>query len=670
MNDMNKVQALFTKAAKRLQQGDALGAKQGLLKVVKQIPDSAVAWYNLALSHQYLGENQKAIGAYTKVVKIKPDFLDGWVNLGLSYKEVGNFEEAEQAAERAASMDRHHPRTLNLLGTLAAERGDLEKAQQLFEQCLELTPDFDDVRFNLTNLLAESEQDARALEVGAPLFGGQPGNKEYRQLHAKILLALRRFDEASALVLGLQKDYPQDEAAMRLGLSYRETIRDHFGAITIAEELLERFPEDAGIWNSLGVAHFQLDSIQKAKTYFEKAMELEPSHPEYQNNVGLAFSSLGDKENAEYHYRRALEISPKHAEAFRNITIMKRFSSVDDPDAVNIERLWSQPDLDDFSAIKLSFALGKIYDDCGIYDKAFEVYKHGNDLKFTESRIDLKKYFAHMDRFIEVFNRSPTVVSAAQNRLKPIFILGMPRSGTTLVEQIVSRHPEVFGCGELPCIERAIARMEKKADPKRAYPDDFWDIPQEIFTQEAEEYETWVERLHDIHTPCITDKMPFNFVHVWLIRALFPDAPVVNCQRHPLDVITSNYFQLYGSDISFVYELEALATYYVRYYRLMEHWSRVFGDGVIHIRYEDLIQDTDNQTRQLIDAVGLHWDDACLDPKRSETAVRTASIWQVRQGIYTRSKERWRNYEQNLAPAIAVLQHENVLNEDLSYAVR
>ena len=537
----------------------------------------------------------------------------------------------------------------------------------MFEKCLEVAPDFDDARFNLASLLTETGNEERALEIGAPLFSAQPDNKEYRELQAQIFMALRHFDEAAVLVLDLQKQYPDDETAMRLGLAYREAIRDHFGAITTAEELMQRFPQDATLWNSLGVAHFQLDSIQKAKTYFETAIELEPSHPEYQNNVGLAYSSLGDKENAENHYRKALEIDPNHAEAYRNITIMKRFSSVEDPDAVAIEKLWNQPNLDDFSAIKLSFALGKIYDDCGIYDRAFEVYKRGNDLKFKESRIDLEKYFAHMTRFVEVFDRPPDRVSDASTSIKPIFILGMPRSGTTLVEQIVSRHPSVFGCGELPCIERAITRMEKKADPNRVYPDDFWDISEETFSNEAREYVTWVERLHDIHTSHITDKMPFNFVHVWLIKALFPEAPIVHCQRHPLDVITSNYFQLYGTDVSFVYELEVLTTYYVRYFRLMEHWSRVFGDGITPVRYEDLIQDSDNQTRKLITAIGLPWDDACFDPKRSDTAVRTASIWQVRQGIYTRSKERWRNYERNLAPAIEILKRESILDEDLNY---
>ncbi len=184
---------------------------------------------------------------------------------------------------------------------------------------------------------------------------------------------------------------------------------------------------------------------------------------------------------------------------------------------------------------------------------------------------------------------------------------------------------------------------------------------------EVEEYISWVERLHDIEVKHITDKMPFNFVHVWLIKAMFPNAPIIHCRRHPLDVITSNFFQLYGTDISFTYNLEALTHYYIRYYRLMEHWNQIFGDYITTIQYETLVQDAESETRRLIEAAGLPWDDACLDQKRSDTAVRTASIWQVRQGIYTSSRERWRNYENQLQPAIDLLIEEKILGEALEY---
>jgi len=654
-------------SAQRLQQGDAVGAKKGLLKVVKKLPTSAAAWYNLGLSHQHLNEHQKAVTAYRKTVDLKSDFIDGWINLGMSHKELGNLEQAEKAAQKALNKDPNHPRALNLMGTLHAERRQLAEAKEAFERALAVMPDFDDARYNLANAYSETGDDEQAMATLQPLLECDPGSKRNQILQAQILLNMGELKESSFIVLELQKQHPDDPDVWHLGISYREEIRDHFGVIELAQQLLNQRPNDANVWNSLGSAYFQLDGIAKAKSCYEKAIKLDPSHAQYENNLGLSCSSTGDKVSAESHYRRAIELNPEYTEAYRNIVAMKRFSSLDDADIVEMQRLWQKPDLDEFTKTKLAFALGKVYDDLGLYNDAFAAYELGNDLKFKDTKMDLGKYFSHMELFPQVFNHPPDKVVNKDTRIKPIFILGMPRSGTTLVEQIVARHPDVYGCGELPCIERSITRLEKKAEPQRAYPADFWDVPVDSFETEVEEYMLWVERLHDIDVKHITDKMPFNFVHVWLIKAMFPDAPIIHCRRHPLDVITSNYFQLYGTDISFTYNLEALTRYYVRYFRLMEHWNQIFGDQITTMQYETLVQDSESETRRLIGATGLEWDDACLDQKKSGTAVRTASIWQVRQGIYTSSKERWRNYEKQLQPAIEILVEEKILGEAFEY---
>ena len=338
---------------------------------------------------------------------------------------------------------------------------------------------------------------------------------------------------------------------------------------------------------------------------------------------------------------------------------------MDDADAAVIEEMWQAGIDDDFQRAKMAFALGKVYDDVGDYDRAYATYAIGNRLKFAESTLDFDRYFAHIDAVPEVFTAPPPRFSETAAEPCPIFVLGMPRSGTTLVEQILSRHGAVSGCGELPCIEKAIARLEKRATPMRVYPRDFLRIDSAALAKESRHYLSWVARLHDLKTPFFTDKMPFNFVHLWLIKAMFPAAAIVHCHRHPLDVIVSNYFQMYASDVSFVYDLEVLAQYYVRYWRLMRHWRQVFGDEIHTIQYEVLVGDLERETRRLIAAVKLPWDEACMDMKKSATAVRTASIWQVRQGIYTTSRERWRHYVEQLAPAINILQAAEVLGDEM-----
>ncbi len=655
---------LFVKAVTKLQNGDALGARQGLIKVAKLIPDSAVVWYNLGLSYQHLNQHQLAIKAYQKSLKITPHQVDGWVNLGISQKELGLQPKALKSAAKALQLDPANARALNLSGSIAAEQDDDDNARLALEQSIRANPKNIDAKINLATLELKHGKHDQATHIVDALLQQHPDDFSVNVLKTNILLSEKKYEEASLIILKLKEQAPNTEETLRLNLSLKEAIRDHFGVISVAEKLLDQLPEDAAIWNSLGSAYFQLDSIKNAKRCYEKAIALDPKHAEYENNVGLAYASLGNKESAEQHYRRSIELDPGHAEAYRNIATMKRFKSMDDPDAEKIKSLWEQKDLDDLSAIKASFALGKVYDDCGLYEQAFEAYTRGNKLKFKESGVDLDTFFAHIDRIPSILDRLPTETSGADSSPTPVFILGMPRSGTTLVEQIITRHSEVAGCGELPCIERAINRLEKRAEPMRVYPNDFWGVSQRELESEAREYLTWVKRLHKIDTPYFTDKMPFNFVHIWLIHAIFPDAPIIHCKRHPLDVITSNYFQLYGSDISFVYQLEALTTYYIRYHRIMTHWQRLLGTKLYTVQYENLVSNPEPETRQLIAAIGLDWEESCLEHKSSATAVRTASIWQVRQGIYTRSKERWRNYESHYKGVIAMLAAEGILDQE------
>ena len=651
----------------KLQQGDYRGAQKGLEKVAKYIPESAAVWYNLALCHQYLEMHTKAVDAYKKVLRLDPNNPDANINIGLSFKELNQVGQAKTHAEQALKLAPNHPRALNLLATLFAESGEEEQAHDYLKQVLEIEPENHDARHNMANVLLHQGKAAEALEIARPLVNVPSAPKNHKLLFGQINLDLKQYGEASAVIKSLKEQFEDDYEVMLFEMSFSEMVKDYFKVIEIAQLLIKMNPKVARVWNSLGSAYFQLDSIEKAAESYAKAIELDPEHPEYQNNMGLAFSSTGKKEEAEACYRKALKINGKYAEAYRNLVAMKKFKSMDDEDAQSIEKFWNEGTMDDFTRTKLSFALGKVYDDIGNFDQAFETYDVGNKLKFADSKLDFDQYFAHIDTVMEVMNERPMYVSEAIPEHNPIFILGMPRSGTTLVEQIISRHPDVMGCGELPCVEKAISRLEKKADPMRVYPRDFLEIEPEILTEETMHYLSWVEKLHDMKTPFFTDKMPFNFVHVWLIKALFPNAGIAHCHRHPLDVITSNYFQLYASDISFVYDLEILAKYYIRYQRLMRHWHSVFEGEIYKIQYEALVSNKDEETRNLIAGVGLPWNDACLDQKKSDTAVRTASIWQVRQGIYTTSKERWRNYEEQLKPAIDILQAESVLDDDLQF---
>lgn len=696
-SDLQKIRALFVQSAERLQRGDARGAVAGFEKLSEVVPEQGVVWYNLGLCYQHMSRHAKALAAYERALQIAPENVEAMVNLGLSYKELEQPLRAMQCAADALQAAPRHVRALNLLGTLQAEGGKHSVARDTFRKAFESEPADIDARYNFASALLQTGEAKEALEMVAPLLAddlpaqrqgqgeGVPrAKKPYEILQAKILLELRRFGEAAEIVKELGEKHNDDEVLV-LEMTMCERVRDYFGVIRVASKLIsraetkevspgrQRVPSTdlAHVWNALGSAYFQLDSMPKAARAYEEAIEREPQRAEYHCNRGLAYSAIGKKKEAEGCYRKSIALNPQHTEAYRNLATLKKFTEVD-ADAQAMQAMWEEEGLEDGRRIALAFALGKVYDDVGEYKQAFAAYQIGNRLKFAEAKLDFAKYFSHMDAVAETFTVAAEEDEVAREPERstrnpaPIFILGMPRSGTTLVEQILSRHGEVSACGELPCIEKAIGRLENRCEPKRRYPWDFQELGLEALHIERDFYISWVKRLHeDLRTPFFTDKMPFNFVHIWLIKALFPGSPVVHCRRHPLDVVLSNYFQVYASDVSFVYDLEVLAEYYVRYHRLMRHWRGVFGRDVYTVRYEALVSDQEAEIRRLVEAVGLDWSDACLDAKASTAAVRTASIWQVRQGIYTSSKMRWRNYEGELKPAIAVLQREGVLDGGL-----
>ena len=675
-----KAQKLFVEAATRLQNGDAAGARRGLEKVSRMVPNSAAVWYNLALAGQHLGLHSKAIREYEKSLRISPAQVDALVNLGVSYKHLGDSGAAMESAQKALSLEPSHPRALNLVSSLMAESGDLLGALDCFQKSYRSDPGNLDTRQNLTSLaqalLADGDPE-RALEALNPLIEREDITREEQELHAHIRLDLRQYALAGPLIQELRNDYPDEESVWFLEMLYCEWNKEPFRVIELAGNILERSPGDARVWDTLGRIYYDLNSIDDARASYQKAVELDPDNSTYRNHLGLTHAAVGEREQAEENYRAAIKLNGNDVEAYRNLVSMRKFTSPDDPDVKSLKALWETNDLDDNARCRLAFALGKIFDDCGIHDRAFRYYENGNRIKMeeiTQSGFDIDRYLAHIDRIAETFQKPPRVTADVDSaRPRPIFVLGMSRSGTTLIEQVISRHSNVTGMGELPCIEMVIARLEKDYGERRVYPDHFLHLEKSMLDNEAKAYLDWVARLNDLDTGHFTDKMPFNFAHIWLIRSLFPDAAIIHCHRHPLDVILSNYFQWFGSDINYVYDLEILARFYVCYHRTMDHWQRIFSgpfSGKFHrVQYEDFIEDREQQTRLLIEGAGLKWDETCLDFRSKETAVRTASIWQVRQGIYTSSRERWRNYVRYLSPAIEILRTEEILDSDLQYTL-
>lgn len=682
---MSQIEQQFKQAVMALQNGQAAQAKSALEKLNKKVKNSSAIAYNLGLANQYLQKHSSAVSCYEKALKLKPDFQDARINLAISLKELGQVQLALSHLSKINLSE--NARGLNLQAMLLALDGELETAQSVFEKAFALEPNNADIRFNLANHLRQRAKPEPALTLLQPLLT-ENAPLSYQCLQAELVLDLEDYETASHLIKRLVNEYPHERDVKKLHLQMLEVAKAAEEIVNVANELLKQDKNDAQVWNALGDGYFQLDNMQASLKAYQQAIKVQPENPEFWSNIGLVYASLGDKIESEKSYRHSLQLRPRHPEPYRSIAAMKRFQDVQDEDIQVMQSMWDDATLESGHRMKLAFALGKAYDDCALYEEAFSIYAQGNELKFAEITTDFDAFYAHIDQIPKVYSQAPKQVHLSQenDQARPIFIVGMPRSGTTLSEQIIARHPLVTACGELPCIEYAIAAIEQMTpieveqaqNPIQAqgqqtqaqaqaishyrYPQNFASLDASILQQQSEKMMRYVMRHYEVKTPYFIDKMPTNFMHVGFIKSLFPQAKIINCRRHPLDVILSNYFQLFGSDLNFVYNLETLAQYYIRYHALSRHWQALFPQDFYQNDYEALVTHHEAEARKLIAAIGLPWDAACMDSSKALKQVRTASIWQVREGIYTRSKQRWKNYQTQLAPAIAILQEAGILD--------
>jgi tetratricopeptide (TPR) repeat protein len=300
----------------------------------------------------------------------------------------------------------------------------------------------------------------------------------------------------------------------------------------------------------------------------------------------------------------------------------------------------------------MSFDLGRLYDKSHRYDEAFESYKKANETTFVESKSEDHK--RHIDQLVDFFSKDviSSMPRANISTKRPIFILGMPRSGTSLTEQILAGHPDVFGAGELADLKFVTEQIkESSGEPFENYMEGLARFSQIEMNQYAQMYLDRIAKL-DNEAPRVTDKMPHNFLHIGVIALLFPQAKIIHCKRHPLDNGLSIYFQNFTWMHDYAVELSRIGEFYNQYDRLMKHWEDVIDVPIMTCQYEDMVDDKLAMSKKLIEFCELEWDEKILDFQDSGRAIATASYDQVRQPMYKTSRERWRNYEKHIGPLI------------------
>lgn len=417
----------------------------------------------------------------------------------------------------------------------------------------------------------------------------------------------------------------------------------------IYQAILADDPKQPDAVHLLGLVRMEQDRDGEAVSLMEQALALYPDAPHFHHNIAGLYRRMGRLEEAEARFRAAIERKPDYGEAYQGLAEMVKFKP-DDPLFRQIAEQLARSDLADGIRAYFHFAAGKIHDDVKMYREAFHHFREGNRL--THRQFDAQAFRSLVKNLI--YHYSPGHLRRHQgvglDTEVPVFIIGMPRSGTTLVEQILASHSAVFGAGELNDMKRVAASASQFSQFKRSFPDCVPGIPKAAYTRLAESYLDQVTSLTgEPGISRIIDKHPLNFQFVGLIYDLYPNARIIHAVRHPLDTCLSCFFQNFTKGQDYSFDLEVLGHFYNDYRRLMEHWEQLYPGRILTVRYEDVVENQEAETRRLLDFMGLEFEQACIDFHETKRKVSTASFMQVRTPIYRSSRQRWLNYRQELA---------------------
>lgn len=609
-------------ASSLFQSGQVEQAGNILVKFLNDQPDNFDALNLLGIIRATTGNPDAAFSLFEKAATVRPGDPGVHVNLARVCEDLGRPGDAIGHYRRWLEIEPGNEACLIKLGNLYKDKNDLTAAIGCFERALEVNPGNALVHSNLGNVLEEQGLIEEAMTSHHRALDIDPGNP---LLHSNLGITLKTLGKLD------------------------EAIEAHERAVEIDSGI-------ASIHNNLGYAlevHGRLNDAEKS---YLKALAIDPEYAEALYNLGNALTSLGRLKEAEDSYRKTLAVQPEYAEAHRNLVNLIKHSEYDE-DIKAMEEAYSVPSISDEQKMHLSFGLGKAFEDIHLYDKAFRFFKKGNSLKrrgYNYSINDQGKVFENLKEVFDSELFAQHLGSGCEDET-PIFILGMPRSGTTLVEQILASHPQVYGAGELETVNQYATSYLSKGNGIE-FPESIRQLNGVDFQHLGAEYVKNC-RNHSPDIRFITDKMPGNFKYIGLIKLLLPNAKVIHCRRDPADTCLSIFKNYFTGTHEYSYDLVELGHYFNLYRGLMDHWHRVLPGFVHDVQYEDIVADQEEQTRALLKYCDLEWDDACLKFYKTDRAIKTASAEQVRRPIYKDSVQLWKRYETELSPLLEILKN-------------
>jgi tetratricopeptide (TPR) repeat protein len=654
---------LFSKALALHQAGDLAGAALAYKNILVSEPRNADALRMLGILHLQRREWQQAEQNARAYLKVHPNHADTLSNLGYALQNLNCDREALECYQQAIELDPRHASALYNLGNLLQKLYRLDEAEFSYRKALSIRPNHADTWVNLGNTLKQLQRYEEALACYDKAIVLVPQHAMAHNNRGNTFKELKRYEEALASF----------DQAIRLNPRYADA---YFNAGIVLEELKRRDealqayrqtvaldPRHAKAWLNQGTVLIEMartapDSAthKAALACFDTAITLE--NAEAYAGKGSFLIELGRMNEAEALLNKALELDVDNSEALAALVSLKR-ARADDPRFAQLEALYGRrTTLPPNKQVLLDFAMGKALEEVGRYNAAFDAYAEGNRLHRAGHPYDeagqVRTFETTRSFFsLELFRKCAELEAGlppAKDERVPVFIVGMPRSGTTLIEQVLASHPSLFGAGELP----TLGRLAQSVDlPPADTPG--WDERLLALRKLGQTYLDDVWKLAP-RARYITDKMPGNFLYLGLLHLMLPQAKIIHAMRDPLDSCFSCYALRFSDGHEYCYDLETLGRFYLRYRQLMQHWHDVLPPGrILDVRYEDTVADLEAQARRVLEYIGLPWNPACLNFHENKRAVSTASVTQVRQPIYKTSVARWKHFESHLGPLLEII---------------
>ena len=634
------------------------------------------------------GDADKAVSICRETVDSNPDDINMVALLGATLMKIRRVEEAEKYLRRAIELAPTFAKPHEDLGRLLVELHRPEEAVELLQKATRLNPKEEKALFELGKALAMTGRGKEADEAFEKSFDLNPERKQLAIAaeHQKA----GRLEEAERCCRDVLRVNPENVDALRLlGITlvrdgrideaetqFRKAIDiapDFVGALmdlgrslkdqSQFEEAIECFKRAMRLEPTNFQAPFLLASTLSpaALTYealeaYERVLELRPNHPGAKLGLAHVLKTVGRQAEAVAAYRECIDLKPNNGETYWSMANLKTYRLSDE----DIKTMESKVDLDEVDAesrVNFLFALAKAHEDRGNYERAWPYYVDGNAGRRALEYYDPVQTEVTNDALIEVFDKPlfERNEGIGNPDASPIFVVGLPRSGSTLIEQILASHSMVEGTSELPYLGQVATSLSRNRADGVNYPQAVRELGSTHFDMLGKDYLRRAQLHRTEGTQHFVDKMPNNFPSIGLIHLILPNAKIVDARRYPLDSCLSCYRQLFARGQTFTYDLTDIGEYYLQYERMMDHWHEVLPDRVLTVQYEEMVTDFENQVRRLIDYCGLPWEDACSSFHETDRPVRTASSEQVRQPVYTKSINFWRNHEEHLGELIEVL---------------